>query len=674
MRDPERARLTALRARIQEHNFRYYVLDDPAIADAEYDRLMRELQEIEARHPEWVTEDSPTQRVGAPPSRQFETVEHALPMLSLDNALEEAEFRAFDQRVRERLGRDAAVCYMAEPKFDGLAISLRYEEGWLVRAATRGDGLFGEDVTDNVRTIGAIPGQLKDKTPPQVLEVRGEVIMTRSEFAALNERAARAGEKTFVNPRNAAAGSLRQKDPRVTARRRLHFYAYGLGECVGASVPVTHHATLDWLKGLGLPVTDLTQTVTGVEAALAFHQRILGLRDTLDFDIDGVVFKVDDLDDQRVLGQVSRAPRWAIAWKFPAEEMTTRLLGVDFQVGRTGALTPVARLEPVFVGGVTVSNATLHNMDEVARKDVRIGDTVTVRRAGDVIPEIVSVVAEKRPEAAGVIEMPAQCPECGSDVIRDEGEAVARCSGGLFCPAQRREALKHFASRKAMDIDGLGEKLVEQLLDCGLVEHVDDLYKLTPEQLTRLERMGEKSARNLVEALEQSRETTLGRFLYALGIREVGERTADTLAVHFGSLDALMDADEAALMQAPDIGPVVARHVRTFFEQPHNREVIKALRAAGIHWPDPAPRRGQQPLAGRTYVLTGTLSAMTREEARAALMRLGAKVTGSVSGKTTAVIAGAEAGSKLARAERLGIPVLDEDGLAELLSTAGEPS
>lgn len=674
MRDPERARLTALRARIQEHNFRYYVLDDPAIADAEYDRLMRELQEIEARHPEWVTEDSPTQRVGAPPSRQFETVEHALPMLSLDNALEEAEFRAFDQRVRERLGRDATVCYTAEPKFDGLAISLRYEEGWLVRAATRGDGLLGEDVTDNVRTIGAIPGQLKDETPPQVLEVRGEVIMTRSEFAALNERAARAGEKTFVNPRNAAAGSLRQKDPRVTARRRLHFYAYGLGECVGVSVPGTHHATLDWLKVLGLPVTKLTQTVTGVEAALAFHQRILGLRDTLDFDIDGVVFKVDDLDDQRVLGQVSRAPRWAIAWKFPAEEMTTRLLGVDFQVGRTGALTPVARLEPVFVGGVTVSNATLHNMDEVARKDVRIGDTVTVRRAGDVIPEIVSVVAEKRPEDAGVIEMPAQCPECGSDVIRDEGEAVARCSGGLFCPAQRREALKHFASRKAMDIDGLGEKLVEQLLDCGLVEHVDDLYKLTPEQLTRLERMGEKSARNLVEALEQSRETTLGRFLYALGIREVGERTADTLAVHFGSLDALMGADEAALMQAPDIGPVVARHVRTFFEQPHNREVIEALRAAGIHWPDPAPRRGQQPLAGRTYVLTGTLSGMTREEARAALMRLGAKVTSSVSGKTTAVIAGAEAGSKLARAERLGIPVLDEDGLAELLSTAGEPT
>ncbi|MFP4271426.1 MAG: NAD-dependent DNA ligase LigA [Halothiobacillaceae bacterium] len=668
MRDPERARLKALQAQIRHHDFRYYVLDAPTIPDAEYDRLMRALQALEQQHPEWVDADSPTQRVGAPPARQFETVEHALPMLSLENALNEAEFCAFDQRARERLGREAPICYTAEPKFDGLAISLRYEEGWLVRAATRGDGLQGEDVTDNVRTIGAIPERLAADNPPQVLEARGEIIMTRSEFAALNARAARAGERTFVNPRNAAAGSLRQKDPRVTAARKLHFYAYGLGECQGADLPGSHHATLEWLADLGLPVTDLVRTCTGLEAALKFHKEILAQRDRLDFDIDGVVFKVDDLDDQKILGQVSRAPRWAIAWKFPAEEMTTRLVGVDFQVGRTGALTPVARLEPVFVGGVTVSNATLHNMDEVRRKDVHIGDTVIVRRAGDVIPEIVSVVPERRPEDTKTITLPEQCPECGSAVVRAEGEAVARCSGGLFCPAQRREALRHFASRKAMDIDGLGEKLIEQLLDHGLVEHVDDLYRLTPEQLAGLERMGEKSARNLVEALDRSRKTTLGRFLYALGIREVGERTADTLAVHFRSLDALMKADESALMQAPDVGPVVARHLRTFFEQPHNREVIDALLQAGIHWPDPAPRRGAQPLAGKTYVLTGTLSGMTREEARAALMRLGAKVTGSVSGKTTALIAGADAGSKLAKAERLGVPILDEQALDALLS------
>jgi len=667
MTESDRARLESLRDQIEEHNFRYYVLDAPTIPDAEYDRLMAELRRIEAEHPEWVTPDSPSQRVGAPPSRQFQTVQHALPMLSLDNAFDEDEFRAFDQRARDRLGTTDSISYTTEPKFDGLAISLRYEQGRLVQAATRGDGQYGEDVTANVRTISIIPYRLKANEAPAVLEVRGEVIMTRSEFAALNARAAAEGGKTFVNPRNAAAGSLRQKDPRITAARKLHFFAYGTGLCEGAALPASHYETLLWLKALGFPVSELIGIVHGVDEAVAWYRRLLMQRDDLDFDIDGAVFKVDDREQQRILGYVARAPRWAIAWKFPAEEMMTRLLGVDFQVGRTGVLTPVARLEPVFVGGVTVSNATLHNMDEVARKDIRIGDTVIVRRAGDVIPEIVSVVVDRRPADSQPIIMPDRCPECGSEVVRAEGEAVFRCSGGLFCPAQRRETIKHFASRKAMNIEGLGDKLIEQLLDHGLIEHVDDLYRLTVEQIAGLERMGKKSAQNLVKALEKSKHSQLARFLYALGIREVGERTAETLAMHFGNLDSLMAADEAALMQVPDIGPVVARHIYTFFRQPHNREVIQSLLDAGIHWPDPAPRRDDLPLAGKTYVLTGTLSSMTREQAKAKLMALGAKVTSSVSSKTTAVIAGANAGSKLAKAEKLGVPVLDEAGLLELL-------
>jgi len=667
MTESDRARLESLRDQIEEHNFRYYVLDAPTIPDAEYDRLMAELRRIEAEHPEWVTPDSPSQRVGAPPSRQFQTVQHALPMLSLDNAFDEDEFRAFDQRARDRLGTTDSISYTTEPKFDGLAISLRYEQGRLVQAATRGDGQYGEDVTANVRTISIIPYRLKANEAPAVLEVRGEVIMTRSEFAALNARAAAEGGKTFVNPRNAAAGSLRQKDPRITAARKLHFFAYGTGLCEGAALPASHYETLLWLKALGFPVSELIGIVHGVDEAVAWYRRLFMQRDDLDFDIDGAVFKVDDREQQRILGYVARAPRWAIAWKFPAEEMMTRLLGVDFQVGRTGVLTPVARLEPVFVGGVTVSNATLHNMDEVARKDIRIGDTVIVRRAGDVIPEIVSVVVDRRPADSQPIIMPDRCPECGSEVVRAEGEAVFRCSGGLFCPAQRRETIKHFASRKAMNIEGLGDKLIEQLLDHGLIEHVDDLYRLTVEQIAGLERMGKKSAQNLVKALEKSKHSQLARFLYALGIREVGERTAETLAMHFGNLDSLMAADEAALMQVPDIGPVVARHIYTFFRQPHNREVIQSLLDAGIHWPDPAPRRDDLPLAGKTYVLTGTLSSMTREQAKAKLMALGAKVTSSVSSKTTAVIAGANAGSKLAKAEKLGVPVLDEAGLLELL-------
>ena len=667
MTESDRARLESLRDQIEEHNFRYYVLDAPTIPDAEYDRLMAELRRIEAEHPEWVTPDSPSQRVGAPPSRQFQTVQHALPMLSLDNVFDEDAFRAFDQRVRDRLGTTDSITYTTEPKFDGLAISLRYEQGRLVQAATRGDGQYGEDVTANVRTISIIPYRLKANEAPAVLEVRGEVIMTRSEFAALNGRAAAEGGKTFVNPRNAAAGSLRQKDPRITAARKLHFFAYGTGLCEGAALPASHYETLLWLKALGFPVSELIGIVHGVDEAVAWYRRLLMQRDDLDFDIDGAVFKVDDREQQRILGYVARAPRWAIAWKFPAEEMMTRLLGVDFQVGRTGVLTPVARLEPVFVGGVTVSNATLHNMDEVARKDIRIGDTVIVRRAGDVIPEIVSVVVDRRPADSQPIIMPDRCPECGSEVVRAEGEAVFRCSGGLFCPAQRRETIKHFASRKAMNIEGLGDKLIEQLLDHGLIEHVDDLYRLTVEQIAGLERMGKKSAQNLVKALEKSKHSQLARFLYALGIREVGERTAETLAMHFGNLDSLMAADEAALMQVPDIGPVVARHIYTFFRQPHNREVIQSLLDAGIHWPDPAPRRDDLPLAGKTYVLTGTLSSMTREQAKAKLMALGAKVTSSVSSKTTAVIAGANAGSKLAKAEKLGVPVLDEAGLLELL-------
>ncbi len=662
----DRKRLAALRAEIRQHDFRYYVLDRPAIPDAEYDALMRELQALEERHPDWITPDSPTQTVGAPPSHAFETVEHRVPMLSLDNAFDAEEFSAFDRRVRERLGDDAPVTYQAEPKFDGLALSLTYVGGTLARAATRGDGRRGEDVTDNVRTIDSVPVHL-DLPGDSEIEIRGEVVMTHEAFAEINRRAERRGEKVFANPRNAAAGSLRQKDPRVTAERPLHFFAYGVGLAEGVEAPATQSGWLDRMEELGFAVAENRATVTGLDEARDFFREIGEKREKLAFDIDGVVYKVDSIAEQERLGFVARAPRWAIAWKFPAEEKLTRVREVEFQVGRTGALTPVARVEPVAVGGVTVANVTLHNMDEIERKDVRIGDWVRIRRAGDVIPEIIEVLPDKRPDDAKKIELPATCPECGSEVLRDEDQAVARCTGGLFCPAQRREAIRHFASRKAMDIDGLGEKWVTLFLDRGLVEHVDDLFRLNRDDLIALPRMGAKSADNLLDSLEKARETTLGRFLYALGIREVGEVTAESLARHFRGLDALMEASEEELQAVEDVGPVVARHVHAFFQQPHNREVIEGLLAAGIHWPTPEAPADNAPLDGKTFVITGTLPDMTRDEASDRLTALGAKVTSSVSKKTTALIAGEAGGSKLDKAEKLGVPILDADAFARLL-------
>ncbi|HEX9803918.1 MAG TPA: NAD-dependent DNA ligase LigA [Gammaproteobacteria bacterium] len=661
-------RAAELREQLAYHNYRYYVLDDPAIPDAEYDRLFRELQALEAQYPALVTPDSPTQRVGAEPLKGFAEVRHAIPMLSLGNVFSEEELLDFDRRVREGLGVEE-VEYSAEPKLDGLAISIRYEEGMLVRAATRGDGATGEDVTQNVRTIESVPLRLYGKGWPSVLEVRGEVYMPKAGFEALNERQREKGEKSFANPRNAAAGSLRQLDPRITATRPLTMYCYGVGVVEGGSLPGTHSAIMEKLKGWGLRVSPELRVVKGAQGCLDYFHAIGERRDSLPYDIDGVVYKVDSIARQRELGFVSRAPRWATAHKFPAQEEMTRLNDVEWQVGRTGALTPVARLEPVQVAGVVVSNATLHNPDEIARKDVRIGDTVIVRRAGDVIPEVVGVVLAKRPPHARAIQTPSHCPVCGSEVEREEGEAVPRCSGGLFCSAQRKNAIWHFASRRAMDIDGLGDKLVEQLVDEGLIHDVADLYALTQEQIAGLERMGEKSAANLVEALEKSKESTLERFLYALGIREVGESTARTLSRHFGSLEKIREASEEALLQVEDVGPIVAHHIHTFFRQEHNLEVIDKLIRAGVHWPDVAVKAtGAQPLAGQTFVLTGALESMTRDEAKERLQALGAKVSGSVSKKTRVVVAGAEAGSKLARAESLGVEVWDEARLLQFLT------
>ncbi|MCW9057593.1 MAG: NAD-dependent DNA ligase LigA [Gammaproteobacteria bacterium] len=659
-------RIEELRIQLHHHNYRYYVLDDPEITDAEYDRLLRELQELEERHPDAITPDSPTQRVGAEPLKAFGTVQHALPMLSLDNAFDDEELADFDRRVRERL-EVKQVEYAAEPKLDGLAVSLLYENGMLVRGATRGDGTTGEDISSNVRTIASVPLRLQGEAPPR-LEVRGEVFISHKGFLRLNQEAQARGEKPFVNPRNAAAGSLRQLDPRITAERPLEIYCYGIGVLEGMEAPQRHSATLAQLRDWGLRVYSGVTTVTGLEGCQEYYRDMEARRADLPFDIDGVVFKVDRLDQQRELGFVSRAPRWAIARKFPAQEEKTKVLDIDVQVGRTGAITPVARLEPVFVGGVTVTNATLHNEDEVHRKDVRVGDTVMVRRAGDVIPEVVQVVLSKRPKGARRFVMPKTCPVCDSEIEKAEGEAVARCSGGLYCAAQRKEAIKHFASRRAMDVEGLGDKLVEQLVELGLVEDPADLYALTAEQLAGLERMGKKSAANLVEALEKSKDTHLARFLFALGIREVGEATARILAREFGDLDALMKVDETRLEQVRDVGPVVAHHIATFFRQPHNREVIAKLRKAGIHWPAvevAAP--AEQTLAGKTFVLTGALEGMTRDEAKERLQALGAKVSGSVSKKTDYVVAGAEAGSKLDKAQELGVPVLDEAQLLELL-------
>ncbi|WP_301101573.1 NAD-dependent DNA ligase LigA [Propionivibrio sp.] len=665
-------RVLQLRTQIERHNHRYYVLDAPLIADADYDSLFRELQALEAAHPELVSVDSPTQRVGAAPLPEFKSLAHRTPMLSLNNAFTDDEIRAFDRRVREGLGMVGEVAYSAEPKFDGLAVALTYEEGIFTCGATRGDGSTGEDVTLNLRTVGNLPLRLQGNRWPRLLEVRGEVLMLRSDFDRLNARQRDQGEKEFVNPRNAAAGSLRQLDSRITARRSLRFFAYGIGALdrgEGAVLPPTHSALLDQLAGWGFPVAAERRCVCGVTGLLDYYASVGAQRATLPYAIDGVVYKLDDLAGQERLGFVSRAPRFAIAHKFPAEEASTQVLAIDVQLGRTGALTPVARLAPVFVGGVTVTNATLHNEDEVRRKDVRVGDTVIVRRAGDVIPEVLRVLPEQRPLLATEFIMPKSCPVCGSKVVRAEDEAVARCSGGLFCPAQRKQALIHFASRRAMDIEGLGDKLVEQLVDHAIVQTPADLYKMGLLALVSLERMAEKSASNLLAAIEKSKQTTLARFIYALGIRNVGETTARDLARHFGTLDRVLAADENQLLQVNDIGPVVAQCLRQFCAEPHNLEVIAQLRAAGVTWSESEVLLSAAgALAGKVFVLTGTLPSLAREDAKALIEAAGGKVSGSVSKKTDFVLAGAEAGSKLEKAQELGVTVINEAQLQTLLA------
>jgi len=671
-------RAAELRGVIAEHDRNYYVLDAPTISDADYDRLFRELTDLESAHPELVTPDSPTQRVSGAPLGEFAPVRHAMPMLSIRTETDTTSSAAakFDTRVRRDLGLgpDAPPLeYMAELKFDGLAISLRYEDGALAVAATRGDGEVGEDVTRNVRTIRAIAQRLALRKPPPVLEVRGEVYMSRQDFARLNERQSAAGLKAFINPRNTAAGAVRQLDPAMTAKRPLRFFAYGIGVSEGFAIPDTHAELLDLIEKAGLPVNRDRRVARGADELVAFYESVAKRRDSLPFDIDGVVYKVNSLAQQRALGFVTREPRWAVAHKFPAEEMATQVLGIEVQVGRTGALTPVARLSPVFVGGVTVTNATLHNEDEVRRKDVRVGDTVIVRRAGDVIPEVVRVVADERPRAARPYALPTKCPECGSAVERLPDEAIARCTGGLVCPAQRKQALLHFASRRALDVEGLGERLVDQLVDGGIVRTPADIYKLGVVKLAALERMADKSAANVVAAVERSKSTTLARFIYALGIRHVGETSARDLARHFGNLDALLDADETALLDVPDVGPVLAQSIARFFAEPHNREVIEQLRAAGVQWRDEAPqRKAAGPLSGKTFVLTGTLPTMTRDDAKARIEAAGGKVAGSVSKKTDYVVAGAEAGSKLDKARELDVPLLDEQALAKLLSSGAK--
>ncbi|WP_018410659.1 NAD-dependent DNA ligase LigA [Methyloversatilis thermotolerans] len=676
------ARAAELRALITRHDRLYYEQDAPEIPDAEYDRLFRELQALEAEHPTLRTPDSPTQRVGGRPLDAFAPVRHAVPMLSIrtETDTEASGALNFDARVRRELAlpEDAPpVEYAAELKFDGLAINLRYENGVLVQAATRGDGETGEDVTQNVRTLRDVPlrlsmppgqGALFDAPPvPEVLEVRGEVYMRRDDFEAFNARAIAAGEKTLVNPRNGAAGSIRQLDPAVAAKRPLSFFVYGLGEVRGWAVPETHAGVLDALAAFGLPVCAHREICAGAEALAAFHARIAEARPTLPFDIDGVVYKVNSLALQQRLGFVTREPRWAVAHKYPAQEALTTVQDIEVQVGRTGKLTPVARLAPVFVGGVTVTNATLHNESEIRRKDVHIGDTVVVRRAGDVIPEVVSVLSDRRPADARAFSMPSHCPVCASDVVREEGEVDHRCTGGLYCSAQRKQALLHFAQRRAMDIEGLGEKLVDQLVEGGLIRTLPDLYRLGVLKLAELDRMAEKSAENLVVSLERSKRTTLGRFVFALGIRHVGEATAKDLARHLGSMDRIMDASVEELSQVPDVGPVVAASIHTFFAQAHNREVVEQLRACGIVWEEGEARVASGPLVGRTVVLTGTLPTLTRDQAKDLLEAAGAKVAGSVSKKTDFVVAGTDAGSKLTKAQELGINILDESGLLSLL-------
>ncbi len=666
--------ITHMRAEIEKHNHQYYVLDDPLISDAEFDKLFRELQTLEAQNPDLATADSPTQRVGATPLKSFAEVVHRTPMLSLNNAFNDEEVRAFDARVREALGV-AVVEYAVEPKFDGLAITLSYRDGTFAQGATRGDGSMGEDVTQNLRTVRTIP--LKLGKPVPFIEIRGEVLIFKRDFAALNRQQADRGDKMFVNPRNAAAGSLRQLDSRITASRHLSFFAYGAGAVEGLLLPDTHGAQMDCLQKLGLPLPQERRVVRGVEGLLGYYREIGEQRSKLPYDIDGVVYKVNGIAQQERLGYVSRAPRFAIAHKFPAEEAHTTVLDIEVQVGRTGVLTPVARLAPVFVGGVTVTNATLHNEEELRRKDIRIGDTVIVRRAGDVIPEVVRALIARRPADAREFVMPLICPSCGAHVAKLPDEAAWRCSGGLFCPAQRKQALLHFASRRALDIEGLGDKLVEQLVDQKLVDQnmVDqnlvhtpaDLYKLDLATLANLERMGEKSAHNLLGAIEHSKQTTLARFIYALGIRNVGETTAKELARHFGTLDNFMAADEARLQQVPDVGPVVAQSITAFFAEQHNCEVVAQLRVSGVTW---AEHEGLQlevlPLSGKIFVLTGALS-MSRDEAKERLEKLGAKVSGSVSKKTDYVVAGAEAGSKLDKAREFNVAVLDEQEFLQML-------
>lgn len=667
-----RKKIDSLRDQIRHHNYQYHVLDDPEIPDAEYDRLVRELEGLEAKYPELVTPDSPTQRIGAAPIAEFGTVKHRVPMLSLENAFSEQALRDFHRRVTAKLEKEAddSLEYAAEPKLDGAAVSLLYRKGRLVQGATRGDGTVGENITHNVRTIDAVPLRLYGTGYPEMLEVRGEVFMPREGFIAFNEQALKKGERTFVNPRNAAAGSLRQLDPRLTAERPLDIYIYSVGLFEGGSLPDRHSLVLDQLQIWGFKVCPERSVVFGIEGCLAYYADMEARRSALGYDIDGVVYKVDRLDYQRELGFVSRAPRWAIAHKFAAQEELTVVTEIGFQVGRTGAVTPVARLKPVFVGGVTVSNATLHNMDELHRKDVRSGDTVIVRRAGDVIPEVVKVVLERRPKGTSIVEMPISCPVCGSAVVREASEAVARCTGGLFCAAQRIESLKHFVSRRALDIEGLGGKTIEQLVALDRVQTPADLYSLTVEELAAMERMAEKSAEKVLRAIEKSKATTLSRFLYALGIRDVGETTAVALAAHYGTLQSIMDADEAQLQEVPDVGPKVASRIRAFFAEEHNREVIRRLLASGITWPesDIAEAGTTGRLQGKTFVLTGTLEGMTRDEAKDRIVAAGGKVAGSVSKKTDFVVAGDNAGSKLAKAQKLEVSIIDQAAFEELLA------
>lgn len=665
-------KIASLSEKIRLYDHQYHVLDEPSVPDAEYDRLIRELQALEAEHPELILDDSPTQRVGAKPVSAFTTVQHQLPMLSLENAFTEDELSSFHRRLTDRLELDesASIDYSAEPKLDGAAVSLVYENGHLMQGATRGDGTTGENITHNVRTIAAIPLSLLGSGYPSTLEVRGEVFMPRAGFEKYNDAARKKGEKTFVNPRNAAAGSLRQLDPKLTAGRPLDMYVYSVGFVNGGKLPDRHSEILLQLQEWGLKVCPERQLVSGIEGCLAYYRHIGAKRDSLKYDIDGVVYKVDRLDYQKKLGFVSRAPRWAIAHKFPAQEEITVVRDIEFQVGRTGAVTPVARLEPVFVGGVTVSNATLHNMDELNRKDVRIGDTVIVRRAGDVIPEVVKTIPDRRPKGTRKIRTPKKCPVCGSAVAREKDEAVARCTGGLFCAAQRAESLKHFVSRRALDIDGLGSKLIEQLVEIDRVKTAADLYSLEEAELGGLDRMGEKSARKVLASIEKSKETTLSRFLYGLGIREVGEATAASLAAYYGKLGAIRSATEEELQQVPDVGPIVAARIHSFFGEKHNQEIVARLIDSGLCWDEFEPNMGagDGPLSGKVFVLTGTLKSMTRDEAKDHIQALGGKVTGSVSKKTDYVVFGEKAGSKLAKAQNLGVATIDEAAFEKLLS------